>query len=159
MPLADSGELNNDAKDLGTMEATLAATEREVDAALRRATATVRELKRALGAARSGHIRDLRKSLSAARDAAGELADGAGALADSFDFDDQAYLSSGGYVKELLAEAEARGLSIVEDDDRIAVLVSDNGPGVPPDLVPHIFSDGYTTKSPGSGRQGGLVRH
>jgi len=119
VPLADSGELNNDAKDLGTMEATLAATEREVDAALRRATATVRELKRALGAARSGHIRDLRKSLSAARDAAGELADGAGALADSFDFDDQAYLSSGGYVKELLAEAEVRGLSIVEDDDRL----------------------------------------
>ncbi|HTF10674.1 MAG TPA: hypothetical protein VK659_21130 [Asanoa sp.] len=101
------------------MEATLTATERAVDAALRGATASVRELKRALGAARSGHVRDLRKSLTAARDAAGALADDTRGLADGFDFDEQAYLSSGGYVKELLAEAEARGLSIVEDDDRL----------------------------------------
>jgi hypothetical protein len=119
VPQAASGEPNNGAEDLGTMEATLAVTEREVDAALRSATATVRELKRALGAARSGHVRDLRKSLTAARDAADGVADGARALADGFDFDEQGYLSSGGYVKELLAEAEARGLSIVEDDDRL----------------------------------------
>jgi len=117
VPQADSDELNADA--LGTMEATLAATEREVDAALRGATVAMRELKRALGAARSGHVRDLRKSLNAARDAAGGLADGTRGLADGFDFDEQAYLSSGGYVKELLAEAEARGLSIVEDDEQL----------------------------------------
>jgi hypothetical protein len=101
------------------MEASLAATEREVDAALRSATATVRELKRALGAARSGHVRDLRKSLTAARDAARVLADDSRGIADDFDFDEQAYLASGGYVKELLAEAEAQGLSIVEDEDRL----------------------------------------
>ncbi|MGH3712130.1 MAG: hypothetical protein ACRDT4_01490 [Micromonosporaceae bacterium] len=101
------------------METTLAATEREVDAALRGAAAAVRELKRALGAARSGHVRDLRKSLTAARDAARVLAHDTRVLADGFDFDEQAYLSSGEYVKELLAEAEARGLSIVEDDDRL----------------------------------------
>ncbi len=101
------------------MEAALAATERNVDAALRGATALVRELKRALGAARSGQVRDLRKSLVAARDAADTLAGDARGLADGFDFDEQAYLSSGGYVKELLAEAEARGLSIVEDEDRL----------------------------------------
>ncbi len=102
-----------------TMEAALAAAEREVDAALRGATATVRELKRALGAARTGQVRDLRKALSGARAAAAGLADDTRALAGGFDFDEQAYLSSGGYVKELLAEAEARGLSIVEDDDRL----------------------------------------
>ncbi|HKT05294.1 MAG TPA: hypothetical protein VJT31_37740 [Rugosimonospora sp.] len=101
------------------MEATLAATERNVDATLRGATALARELKRALGAARSGQVRDLRKSLAAARDAAGALADETRDLTDGFDFDDHGYLSSGGYVKELLAEAEARGLSIVEDDDRL----------------------------------------
>ncbi|MGH3736713.1 MAG: hypothetical protein ACRDT6_14040 [Micromonosporaceae bacterium] len=117
MPQADSGELNTEA--LGTLETTLAATEREVDAALRGAAATVRELKRARGAARSGHVRDLRKSLTAARDAARVLADDTRVLADGFDFDEQAYLSSGEYVKELLAEAEAQGLSIVEDDDRL----------------------------------------
>jgi hypothetical protein len=119
VPEVDAGEVNTDDADLGTMEAMLAATEREVDAALRGATAAVRELKRALGAARTGHVRDLRKSLIAARDAAGGLADGTRLLADGFQFDEHAYLSSGGYVKELLAEAEARGLSIVEDDERL----------------------------------------
>jgi hypothetical protein len=113
------GVPNIDADAPGAMEAALAATERSVDAVLRSATAVTRELKRALGAARSGQVRDLRKSLAAARDAADALAGGARGLADGFDFDEQAYLSSGGYVKELLAEAEARGLSIVEDDDRL----------------------------------------
>ena len=47
-------------------------------------------------------------------------------------------------------------VEIVEDDDQIAVVVSDNGPGVPAELVPRIFSDGYTTKSSRHGRTGGL---
>ncbi len=104
---------------LTTIEGALEATERDVEGALRSATAAVRELKRALAAARTGQVRDLRKSLSAARTGAAALAADAGALADGFDFDEQAYLSSGEYVKELLAEAEARGLSIVEDDERL----------------------------------------
>lgn len=103
----------------GAMEAALGATEREVDRALRSATATVRELKRALGAARAGQVRDLRKSLTAAQTAAAGLAADTRTVAEGFDFDEQAYLASGGYVKELLAEAEARGLTIVEDDDRL----------------------------------------
>jgi hypothetical protein len=103
----------------GTFEATFSATERAADGVLRTATATVRELKRAIAAARTGHVRDLRKSLSAARAAAAGLAGDTRTLADNFDFDEQAYLSSGGYVKELLAEAEARGVVIVEDDDRL----------------------------------------
>jgi hypothetical protein len=104
-------------RDTGTFEAALAATEREVDAALRAANATVRELKRALAAARTGQVRDLRKALSAAQSAADGLANETRAF--GFDFDEQAYLASGGYVKELLAEAEARGVTIVEDDDRL----------------------------------------
>jgi hypothetical protein len=101
----------------GEFEAALAATEREVDAALRAANVAVRELKRALTAARTGQVRDLRKALSAARSAAGGLAKDADTLA--FDFDEQAHLSSGAYVKELLTEAEVRGVTIIEDDDRL----------------------------------------
>lgn len=104
-------------QDTGAFEAALAATEREVDSALRAAGGTVRELKRALTAARTGQVRDLRKALSAACSAAGGLAAETGALA--FDFDEQAHLASGAYVKELLAEAAARGVTIVEDDDRL----------------------------------------
>lgn len=103
--------------DPGTLEQALAATERDVDMAVRGATVLVRELKRALVAARNGQVRDLRKSIAAAHDAAGTLAGNTGALVDGFDVDEHAYLASGDYVKELLAEAEARGLSIVEDDD------------------------------------------
>src|SRR5258708_6161947 len=103
----------------GTFEATVGATEREVEGALRTATSTVRELKRALAAARTGQVRDLRKALAAAQSSAAGLADECRALAEGFDFDEQAYLSSGAYVKELLAAAEARGLAIVEDDDRL----------------------------------------
>ena len=113
-------EIERDAdieRDTGAFEAALAATEREVDAALRAANTTVRELKRALAASRTGQVRDLRKALSAARSAAGGLAEDTGMLA--FDFDEQAHLASGAYVKELLAEAAARGVTIVEDDDRL----------------------------------------
>ena len=103
----------------GTMEETLAATERALDGALRGAAAAMRDLKKALGAARTGQVRDLRKALATARAAADELADGTRVLTDTFNFDEHAYLSSGAYVKELLAEAAARGLTIVEDDDRL----------------------------------------
>lgn len=109
----------DDAPVPGTFEATFAAAEREVEGLLRTATATARELKRVLGAARTGQVRDLRKALSAAQSTSAGLADGTRRLADGFDFDEQEYLSSGAYVKELLAEAEARGVAIVEDDDRL----------------------------------------
>ncbi|MEU4159358.1 hypothetical protein [Actinoplanes sp. NPDC026670] len=103
-----------------SIEDALAATERGLEEALRGANIAVRELKRALGAARTGHVRDLRKALATAQATAGRLAVDTGALQSEFTFDERAYLSSGGYVKELLAEAEARGLSIVEgDDDRL----------------------------------------
>jgi hypothetical protein len=103
-----------------SIEAALAAAERALDGTLRRANTTLGELKRALGAARTGHLRDLRKSLAAARAAADGLATDVRAVGDTFDFDERAYLASGGYVKELLAEAAARGLAIVEgDDDRL----------------------------------------
>jgi hypothetical protein len=103
----------------GTLEATLGLTERQVEGALRTATSTVQELKRALAAARIGQVRDLRKALAAAQSSAAGLAEDSRALAEGFDFDEQAYLSSGAYVKELLAAAEAQGLALVEDDDRL----------------------------------------
>jgi len=126
VPESGSGELIDNidapaapATSPGTMEEKLAATERALDGALRGAAAAMRDLKKALGAARTGQVRDLRKALATARAAADELADGTRVLTDTFNFDEQAYLSSGAYVKELLAEAAARGLTIVEDDDRL----------------------------------------
>ena len=46
-------------------------------------------------------------------------------------------------------------VKIVEDVDVITVVVTDTGPGIPPDLVPTIFLDDYTTKArPGSPQRG-----
>jgi hypothetical protein len=102
------------------IEASLVATERALEAALRGANSAVRELKRALGATRTGQVRDLRKALTATQTAADGLAAETRALDEAFDFDERDYLASGRFVKELLAEAAARGLSIVEsDDDRL----------------------------------------
>jgi hypothetical protein len=103
----------------GTLEETLAATERAVDSALRSAAAVTRELRKALAGARNGQVRDARKALASAHAAAGGLAGETRALADGFDPDEQAYLASGGYVKELLAAAAARGIQIFEEEDRL----------------------------------------
>jgi len=43
-------------------------------------------------------------------------------------------------------------VEIVDDEDVITVAVTDNGPGVPPDVAGRIFLDGYTTKA-GPGRR------
>ena len=103
----------------GTFEATFATAERQLDGALKAANATVRELKRALAAARTGQVRDLHKSLSAISAAAAGLARDTRSLNQGFDFDEKAYLASGAYTKELLAEAASRGLTVLEDGDRL----------------------------------------
>ena len=102
-----------------TLEDSLAAAERAVDSALRSAAAVTRELRKALASARNGQIRDARKALAGAQAAAAALGAETRALAAGFDPGEQEYLASGGYVKELLAAAEARGVKIFEEEDRL----------------------------------------
>lgn len=102
----------------GTLEDTLAAAERAVDSALRSAAAVTRELRKALAGMRNGQIRDARKALAGAQAAAAALGAETRALSDGFDPREQEYLASG-YVKELLAAAEARGVKIFEEEDRL----------------------------------------
>jgi two-component system CitB family sensor kinase len=45
---------------------------------------------------------------------------------------------------------------IVEDEGAIMVVVTDNGPGVPPELVPKIFAHGYSTKAHPEGQLRGV---
>jgi hypothetical protein len=102
-----------------TFEETLAATERAVDGALKAAGAATRELRRARAGARSGQVREIRKALQAAEAAAVTLAGESRALLAGFDPDEQQYLASGGYTKELLAAATAAGLTMYEEDERL----------------------------------------
>jgi len=104
---------------VGTLEETLTGTERAVDSALKSAGLVTRELRRALAGARSGQVRDARKALAAALAAADGLAEEARGLHDGFDPNEQEYLASGGYTKELLAAAEAKGVTIFEEEDRL----------------------------------------
>lgn len=103
----------------GGLEEALAGSEERVDAALSAVAAVTRELKKAKTGAQRGQLRDLRRALDAAvgrlQEAAKLTADAAG----SFDFDDRAHLGEGGYVEELLAEAEKQDVAMFEADGQL----------------------------------------
>jgi hypothetical protein len=103
----------------GTFEAACAATERAVDTALKAAAGTTRELRKARAGAKNGQVRDLRKALEAAEAAVAELAGQVRAARAGFDPDEQDYLASGGYTKELLTTAAASGVAMFEADERL----------------------------------------
>jgi hypothetical protein len=103
----------------GPLEGALAATERAADGALRAAAGVTRELRNVLAGARGGQIRELRKALAAARTATESLAEQTRALRDGFDLDEQDHFASGAYTKELLVAAEAKGVMILEEEDRL----------------------------------------
>lgn len=102
-----------------TVEEALADTERAVEQAVKAAAVAAGALKKALAGARTGQFRELRKALVAAQSATAGLAERTGRIATGFTFDEQTYLASGGYTKELLAAAQARGVSMFEEDDRL----------------------------------------
>lgn len=102
-----------------TLEQALETAERRLDEAAKAAAAVTRELRKARAAARVGHLRDLRRLVSAAETAADELAAATARAREGFDFDDQSYLASGDYAKELLATAAAAGVAMFEEDERL----------------------------------------
>jgi hypothetical protein len=103
----------------GTLEGALADTQRAADAGLKAAAAVTRELRNASARARTGQVRELRKALASVQAAACDLAEATRTLAEGFDLDEQEHLASGAYTKELLAVAEARGVTIFEEEDRL----------------------------------------
>jgi hypothetical protein len=100
-------------------EEALGTTERAVDSALKAAAAATRELRRARSGAKNGQVRDLRRALEAAETAAAALAEESRAARAGFHLNDQEYLASGGYTKELLAAATAAGVAMYEEDERL----------------------------------------
>lgn len=105
--------------DTAGLEGALVAAEREVEQAGRAVASLARELKRARTAAATGQVRELRRVLDAARAAAVAVAEQVRTAAASYDVDETDLLSSGAYAKELLAAAQAAGVAMFEDDDRL----------------------------------------
>lgn len=103
----------------GVLEGALAAAQRGAEVAARAAAAVARDLRKASACAKTGQVRDLRKAIAAAQLSSRVLAERVEDLQAAFDLDEQALLSSGAFTKELLAAAEARGLTIFEEEDRL----------------------------------------
>jgi len=103
----------------GAFEAALSATEVQATATLQSAAALTRELKRVKAGSAAGQTRELRRALEAAETLAAQLAEAAQSLRVGYDFDEQAYLASGAYAKELLASAAAAGVDMFEEDERL----------------------------------------
>ena len=101
------------------LEAALSTIESEAEAALKAAASVTRELKKAKAAAATGQARDLRRALEAADTLAAQLAEAVETLRGDYDFDETAHLASGAYTKELLVAAEAAGLAMFEEDERL----------------------------------------
>ena len=51
----------------------------------------------------------------------------------------------------------SRSPSRPRDAERVAIAVRDNGPGIPPELLPHLFEPFFTTKDAGAGLGLGLT--
>jgi ubiquinone biosynthesis protein UbiJ len=102
-----------------TIEAAFARAEADADAAIKAATSVLSTLKRYRNAARQGKIRDIRVAGDAARQGIGALDAQVAGLAESWSFDDEGYLQNGGYVAELIGQAERAGLRISELDGRL----------------------------------------
>jgi hypothetical protein len=102
-----------------TIEAAFARAEADADAAIKAATSVLSTLKRYRSAARQGKIREIRVAGDAARQGIDALDAQVAELAGSWSFDEEAYLQDGGYVAELIGQAERAGLRISELDGRL----------------------------------------
>ena len=105
-------------------ERALARTEADIVSALRAAGAHTRELKKAQKCAAAGSIRELERALEAADDLGGSLREGVRMAKGGWSFDVRQHFESGGYTRELLARAQAAGLVLQEQDDRIVAFPS-----------------------------------
>lgn len=101
------------------LEAALDDIEREAEVTVKALNAALREAKKAKAAAAQGDLRELRGALAATAMLALAATEGADSVKASWTFDEQAYFSSGGYAKEVLAMAAECGHSAFESDERI----------------------------------------
>lgn len=102
-----------------TLEQALSDLESQLVSASKAAASALAELKKARNSAKVGQLRDLNKSLAEGRHAATRFAEEMADADGAWKFDVEAYFSDGGYLKELLQEADRAGLKLFERDGRM----------------------------------------
>src|SRR5262249_3398299 len=102
-----------------SLEQALAKTEAEADAACKAATTALRSLKTFRAAAQVGDLRELQKTIEAVGQVLADLEQQFAKAKAGWDFDEDAYLSDGAFVTEVLATAAQTGVHIYERDDRL----------------------------------------
>jgi hypothetical protein len=102
-----------------TLERELSELEGKLEAAAKSAKSALSELKKAKVSAKVGQIRDRNKSLAEAANAAKRFADDVAIADSSWRFDAEAHFANGGYLTELLREAESANLTPSEQDGRV----------------------------------------
>ncbi|MGH8013592.1 MAG: hypothetical protein ACREQ4_13935 [Candidatus Binataceae bacterium] len=102
-----------------SLEHELNALENQLATVSKAAKSALAELKKVQHSARVGQLRDLNKGLAEARNAAQRFAEEMVSADRSWKFEVEAYFAEGGYLKELLQEAEHAGLNLFERDGRL----------------------------------------
>jgi hypothetical protein len=98
------------------LEQALETFQGQVEASLERVTTLAKRLKKLRGAAQSGDLREITKSLGDIKDVAASVNEYSGRLA--FEFDDTDYFPDA-FLNELLEAARARGLTVFAQDGKL----------------------------------------
>jgi hypothetical protein len=101
------------------LEGAFAKAESDVEIALKAATNVLSALRRFRGAARQGKVRELRAAGEAAKRSIQVLDQEIANVAESWEFDEEGFLQSGGFVDELIARADRDGVRISQQDNRL----------------------------------------
>lgn len=102
-----------------SLEEALARTEAAADSALRAAAAASKAIKQAKSAAHVGNLRELGTAMAAAQQAVAAVQTQISQTLDSWDFDEDAYLSDGSFAREVLEAAGRANLRMFEQDERL----------------------------------------
>jgi len=102
-----------------SLEEALTKTDTDAEAALKAAKAAIRSLNKFRAAAHTGDLRELRRTIDTAEQSMTALRQQFANAKEGWDFDEESYLTSGDFTKELLQTAKKTGVRIFEDGDRL----------------------------------------
>lgn len=102
-----------------TLEKALAKTEQDAEVSLRAAQSVLNALRRFRNAAKLGTLKELHVAIESAEKAEMLLRQQIATSKAGWDFNEEAYLADGSFVREILDTAKQKGLGIYERDERL----------------------------------------